>query len=92
MENIPALTMMLNVFLDKGAVANIEISCDYTLLHVAINFGDIQIVEMFLKNGCDPNHHSHKYGSPYDMAVSRDYDDIAELLLAYGADPAKSNY
>ena len=84
--------MLLKIFLDKGSKANIKISGDYTPLHLAVTLGGVELVELLLQNGCDPNQYSHKYGSPYDMAVSRDYDYIAELLLAYGADPAKGNY
>ena len=74
-------------FLDKGGSpdARFEDSNGCTLLHPAVDGGRLDIVELLLDRGADPNVVSGEGYTPLHLAAGRQEPEIARLLLARGA-------
>ncbi|GJQ87539.1 hypothetical protein Trydic_g20641 [Trypoxylus dichotomus] len=59
----------------------------YTLLELAIKYGNKDTVEMLLKYNADINFRGRLFRTPLCAAVSKQNREIIELLLQRGADP-----
>ncbi len=61
---------------------------DWKAMFQAIQDGDINLVEYYLKMGIDPNYQHPEYmASPLVESIRFEHLDIAKLLLKNGADP-----
>ena len=61
-------------------------------IHVAVQLGDLEKVEVFLEQGADVNRQTSDFhATPLDRAVSAGFRDIAELLIENGADCGKAD-
>jgi ankyrin repeat protein len=59
---------------------------------VAVRNGhSAELVELLLQNGGDPNMPARDGHTPYRLAVRQGRRDLADLLVAYGADPDTSD-
>jgi ankyrin repeat protein len=58
-----------------------------TPLHLAVDRGDREAVEILLNSGADPNVKDLAGGTPLHWAVASGFPDLVELLLERGADP-----
>ena len=74
---------VVKVLLDHGADINLE--SNGHILHLAVGSGKIGIVGMILAKGADVNQRNINGVTPLHVAAARDFDDIARLLLEYGA-------
>ena len=64
----------------------------YTLLCLATRYGRTNIVEMFLKEGADPNiPEISQMNTPLHFAVNLNQKKIINLLINYGADEKIKN-
>lgn len=52
----------------------------------AARAGHLEIVELLLKHGVDPNYRNAAGGSPLVLAIQRGHFDLVRFLLAHGAD------
>jgi ankyrin repeat protein len=55
-------------------------------IHNAVLDGNLEQVRKYLKKGVDPNLLKSGWQSPLSLAVNNDRQEIAELLISYGAD------
>jgi len=60
-------------------------------LNVAVAHQDVELVEMMLEHGADPNHQYEVFYKefPLQIAIEKNNPDIIKLLLKYKADPNK---
>jgi ankyrin repeat protein len=64
----------------------------YTLLSLAVHYGRVEIVDLLLKNGADPNIASFKEkNTPLHIAVNFRFRKICDLLIDAGADESLLN-
>jgi len=64
----------------------------YTLLALAVHYGRVEMVEVLLKNGADPNKATYVFkDTPLHMAVYFRFKKIQDLLLEAGADENAMN-
>jgi ankyrin repeat protein len=54
-------------------------------IHNAVSDGNLEKVRDFLKKGADPNLVKFNWQSPLSLATNYGYQEIAELLIKYGA-------
>ncbi len=74
---------------DMGA--DTEAESDYgTALFGAVSSGDLEIAKILVNHGANVNYVKSDGSTPYEMAVYKGYEDIAEYLLQCGADPSLS--
>ncbi|XP_014467386.1 PREDICTED: uncharacterized protein LOC106740649 isoform X3 [Dinoponera quadriceps] len=66
-----------------GGDVNTKDNDEITLLHYAVNNGDINIVNILLKNGADVTLITNKGNTPLHIATSKGHKDIVEVLLQY---------
>jgi hypothetical protein len=65
---------------------------DRTQLHIAAVWGDVEIVELLLKRGADPNVKDDNGQTPLHIAALWGHVDVVRVLLEHRADPnAKDN-
>ena len=60
---------------------------DGTPMHMAARRGSIEIVNMYLDQGVDPNLYDLWLGTPLHVATQRGNDEMVNLLLERGAEP-----
>ena len=70
----------------NGADAKATTNLGYTAFHLAVIGGQLDIVEMFLKDGFDVNVKSDNEETPVFVARQFGHRNIAELLLEHRAD------
>lgn len=58
-----------------------------SLLHVAAKLGNVEMMQLLLDHGADPNAVSKKGYTPLHVAAWSGHVDCVELLLAQGCDP-----
>lgn len=74
--------------LDAGAEANqMALAGVDPGLMLAVNTGNLPVVRAMLRRGADPNLTSRRDGSPSLAMISKDDPDLAQALLAHGANP-----
>ena len=73
----------LNILLSHGGNPNV-INNELTPLIAAIIGGNIQSVEILLKNNADPNLKVHDDASPLVMATYKGYQEISDLITDAG--------
>ncbi|KAH0277552.1 Pfs, NACHT and ankyrin domain protein, partial [Aureobasidium melanogenum] len=86
--NQPVNPELVRLLLHNGAEVNVQGGDCGTALYVACKKGfDIEIMQILLDKGADPN--AHNQGSDTLLFMSSDRGDLAAatLLLSYGADP-----
>gem|GEM_PF-1314161 len=64
-----------------------RIPYDRTQLHIAALWGDVEIVEVLLKRGADPNVKDDNGQTPLHIAAQEGHVDVVRVLLERGADP-----
>ena len=79
---------MVELLLARGADVNAEYRTHGTALHVATRDRHWSIVQLLIENGADVNARSD-WGTPLQIASSRGYSDLVDLLKAAGARPAQ---
>lgn len=80
-------TAIAKMLLDAGAEVNhIQESKESTALHLATCTYDIELVELLLRRGADPNLFYREGSAPLVNAVHRGDEKMTKLLLKYGAD------
>jgi FOG: Ankyrin repeat len=77
----------LRELLSQGADPNARGNFGMTPLHLAVNMGNREAVEILLNSGADPNVKDLAGGTPLHWAVASGFPDLIELLLERGADP-----
>lgn len=85
---------MIKFLLDNGMVYDFEKynssnKINYNHFNSFINNGIINIVELFLERGADPNYYRLEY-TPLIIAIINNNYELAELLLNSGADPNRT--
>ena len=84
---------LCRLLLDHGATVNVQMcahssTCRLHLaqpLHVAVQLGFIDVCHLLIERGALINAETKQGKSPLYLAVVRNRDDIAQLLLSYGA-------
>ncbi|SHG36530.1 ankyrin repeat domain-containing protein [Cognatishimia maritima] len=79
----------VNLLLEAGAdpvIRPVGEDADGTPLHMAVRRGSTEIVKMFLDQGVDPNIYDRWQATPLHQARLRKNDDLANLLIAHGAE------
>ncbi len=81
---------MLELLLDAGADVNGQCGCETaeSPLWAATLFNRLDHVRCLLTRGADPNRPSAAGNFPLHLAAMRGREQLAQLLLAHGADPA----
>ena len=83
---------VVRLLIERGAKIAVEAAVSYyglrglTTLVVAARAGHVSIVKLILDNATYPNPRQ-SYSEAYREAVAQGHQDVAELLLEYGADP-----
>jgi ankyrin repeat protein len=62
-----------------------------TPLHLAAEYANLPITELFLVEGINPNAQDDEGNTPLHYALERESDDTVQLLLDFGADPTIKN-
>jgi len=85
---------VIEYLIEHKVKLNAKDKVGYTALHAASQEGNIEIVEMLLKNGVDVNATNFFGNSPLMVVrMIKEPLKIISLLLSYGADPyQKNNY
>lgn len=74
--------------LENGADPNWVSRNGNSLLDLAVQGGWLEVTELLLKAGADPNQNSTARSTPlYEAAIRHPGSGLAKLLLRYGADP-----
>lgn len=80
---------MINLLIDNGAKVNIVRNKFNTILKDACCTGEINIVNLLLKSGADPNLYgsinSNEIGVPLFTAIEKKYTNICKALIDAGA-------
>jgi ankyrin repeat protein len=76
----------VELLLKSGADVNIRNIYDSTLLHEALEGGDLVVAQLLISHGVDVNGLDCKRDSPLCLAVRFQKSDFVELLLRGGAD------
>ena len=69
------------------ATASPVVPYDRTPLHIAALWGDVEIVEVLLERGADPNVKDDNGQTPLHIAAQEGHVDVVRVLLERGADP-----
>ena len=78
---------LVNYLITKGAEMNIQDNEGYTPLHVHAARGRLYGVSALLHAGADPNICTYQEQlSPLHIALLHHHNEIASILMAYGAD------
>ena len=78
----------VRVELGKGADPNRKDPARLTPLHVAARQGYLEIAQLLLQSGADPNRRQDPTGStPLHLAVEHQHEEVTRLLLEQGANP-----
>ena len=86
-ENHPGLASFL---LESGADVNAQVRADgnCTALHTAASYGRRECARVLLLHGADPNlKHAETRETAADMARAGGYDDLAEMISRWPAQP-----
>jgi ankyrin repeat protein len=85
-------TEIIDMFLKNGASPNIRTDDkdSKTLLYLAVNTENVNLVRTILDAGADPNLHNEGY-TPLTAACEEIDLEIMELLLEHGAAPNSEN-
>jgi len=74
--------------LNRGvSVSEVRPWCGRTYLHLACQWGNVELVEGLLERGADVNVFDRDLRTPLSIAVMEDHRDIAVLLMKEVADP-----
>ena len=73
-------------FLSHGANINAKNQFEDTVLQIAVNNNNKEIVELFIKYGADVNEKNIDGETALHIAVANNYKEIAEILIINGAD------
>lgn len=84
---------MVRLLLQRGADPDGACTCDggERPLWVAVVQRETAIVDELLRHGADPNARAFAGASALDVARMRGFDDIAERLIAAGAQPSEAS-
>jgi len=77
-------TDLASLLISRGAKVDVRKRDDRTPLNLAVSCAHRDMVELLLANKADPNFNQEYHKQPLLGAI--DYPEIAELLLAHGAD------
>jgi ankyrin repeat protein len=73
-------TALVQLLLEKGADPNVQQRGGWTPLHQAVEHFDLGMVQLLLAHGAKPEITQHQGKSAIDIAVEREFDEIAALL------------
>ena len=85
------------IFLSRGAEPNVKDDREMTPLHLLIenDFSDDDdipnLARLLLDLGANVNSQDQNHATPLLLAAERHMDDIAQILIVYGADPNVKN-
>jgi ankyrin repeat protein len=71
---------------DKPDVNYVHRAYGYTALHIAVQAGNLEIVELLIKEGADPNTRGTQDLCVLFVAATFGFTDIVKVLLKAGAD------
>ena len=76
----------VQLLLESGAeVDTVALNSGCTSLHYAASLGHVDLCELLIRYGADPDAQTAKLGTPLHLAVSRGYPEVVALLLKYHA-------
>ena len=76
---------MMQAALEAGACPNMRNEDGYSILHIAVRSGNLEMVKLLLKYGANPNKmNKTTLHLPVDDAVQLKIPEIVQLLIAYG--------
>lgn len=76
----------IRFLLEEGADPTVTTQSGDTLLYKAVERGDLDLVQLILETGIDPNQTGANGWSPLSLTVGLNFDEIAQRLIAAGAD------
>ncbi|OCL02330.1 ankyrin repeat protein, partial [Glonium stellatum] len=74
------------LLLEAGNSVNFENGSHDTPIHVAVERGHIEIIQLLLNKGADINAQGGVYGTALQAASKHGHNEIVQLLLSKGAD------
>lgn len=87
--NVPLVKRLIQLGADINATGDTRMSggSQMTALHEAIKFNRPQVCQVLLESGANPNVMAFGFTTPLDLAFSENREEMADLLLDYGAEP-----
>lgn len=69
------------------SVSQPRFQCNLTFLHLACQWGDVEVVRELLERGADVDVFDSELRTPLSMAVTENHSDVAMALMKEAADP-----
>ncbi|KAF6793813.1 ankyrin repeat protein [Colletotrichum musicola] len=89
LATLSGCTVTVKTLLDEGSDPNVRLrGKDWEApLHIAVDHGLLEIADLLLKGGADPQGLDLSRRTPLEIAISNNSYEIVQLLLRNGADP-----
>jgi ankyrin repeat protein len=87
--NVPLVKRMLELGTDVNAAGDTMMSggSQSTALHVAVRYNRLEVCNVLLNAGANPNRVAFGFETPLHLAFAENREEIAACLLDHGADP-----
>jgi hypothetical protein len=80
------LSNVVRLLLEHGADVNaLENDDSYTPLHVAVNYGRVEVVRVLLEHGANVGAEDKKGKTPLQLASNKGYEEIMKLISEHSA-------
>ena len=81
-------TNLIKSFLEAGADPNVCDETGHSALHVAVEYGDLEIMKLLLDAGADPDKQKDDGWTPLHIATHDGHAPSVKALLDAGANPS----